>query len=227
MRAPLYHYGIMDKYLIIFDLDGTLVDAYPAIIASLNFTLKALGLAQKSPREIRKAVGWGDVSLLKPFFSRRDLKRAIRIYRRHHESSLRRSVRLMPYAGQLLACLHANGFKLAIASNRPTRFTCIILKKLKLEKFFDKVLCGDRVRFRKPHPQILNTLVRNFKIAKGNVLYVGDMVLDVQTGRRAGIKTAAVATGSSSWSDLKKARPTYLLRNLKELKQECQRAHTP
>jgi len=53
--------------LIIFDLDGTLVDAYPAIINSFNFTMNAMGLPLRDDITIRRAVGWGDRNLLKPF----------------------------------------------------------------------------------------------------------------------------------------------------------------
>jgi phosphoglycolate phosphatase len=211
----------MRKKLFIFDLDGTLVDAYPAIIASFNFTMAKLGYPRKTCDRIRKAVGWGDLNLLKPFIRQEDLGRAISIYRKHHAQALVHGVRLMPHAKQLLLCLKKKGFKLAIASNRPTRFTLLILRVLGIRRLFNRVLCGDRLKLGKPHPLILNILVRDLKTAKTDALYVGDMAIDVQTGKRAGIETAAVATGSSSWEELKKARPTYLYRDLEQMKKGC------
>ena len=128
----------------------------------------------------------------------------------------------MPAAQELLRCLKKEGKKLAIASNRPARFTKIILKSLDASKFFDKVLCADQLRFGKPNPLILHKLIKVFGVSKQDVLYVGDMVIDVQTGKRAGVATAAVSTGSSTPSELKKARPTYLFKDLAALKGECQ-----
>ena len=213
----------MTKKLFIFDLDGTLVDAYAAIISSFNFTLRALGVKTQDEKTIKKAVGWGDQKLLEPFVPAKDLKKALAIYRKHHLHSLKIGTHWLPAAQELLRCLKKNGKGLAIASNRPARFTKIILRSLGALKFFDRVLCADQLKFGKPHPLILNKLIRVFGVSKQDVLYVGDMAIDVQTGKRSGVATAAVATGSSTVLELKKARPTYLFKNLAALKSECQR----
>jgi len=88
-----------------------------------------------------------------------------------------------------LTCLKEKGFKIAIASNRPTRFTHIILRALKVRRIFDKVLCADRLRHGKPNPLILNKLIKGLKVRKDGVLYAGDMALDIETGRRAHVAT--------------------------------------
>ena len=212
----------MTKKLFIFDLDGTLVDAYAAIISSFNFTMRALGVPTQSELTIKKAVGWGDRKLLEPFFRPGELKKALGVYRKHHLHSLKTKTHWLPAAKELLRCLKKKGKRLAIASNRPARFTKIILKSLGASKFFDKVLCADQLKFGKPHPLILHKLIKVFGVSKQDVLYVGDMAIDVQTGKRAGVATAAVATGSSTLLELKKARPTYLFKNLAALKSECQ-----
>ncbi len=215
----------MNKKLFIFDLDGTLVDAYPAIISSFNFTLVKLGYRPQKTAVIRKAVGWGDANLIKPFVRHKDFKKALSIYRLHHAKSIKTGVRWMPQAQALLSCLKKRGALLAIASNRPTKFTHLILKRLGGRAIFHKILCGDRIRFGKPHPLILNRIVRELRIPRKDAVYIGDMVIDVQTGRRAGICTAAVATGSSSAFELKLAKPDYLFRDLKALRHACQ--HPP
>jgi len=58
--------------LIIFDLDGTLVDAYPAIISSFNYTMQKLNYPVQDVLTIRRAVGWGDENLLRPFIKEKD-----------------------------------------------------------------------------------------------------------------------------------------------------------
>ncbi len=211
----------MTKKLFIFDLDGTLVDAYAAIAISFNFTMKRLGYPVVRESVIRKAVGWGDENLLRPFVMKKDLKKALRIYRAHHAISLKKHVRWLSHALALLRCLKTKGAKLAIASNRPTRFTGIILKVLGGRALFDKVLCADKLKAGKPDPLILNEIVRALKVPRQEALYVGDMVIDVQTGKRARIDTAAVATGSSSQAELRKAKPTYLYKDLRYLKSAC------
>ncbi len=77
---------IKDCRLVIFDLDGTLIDAYPAITESFNYVMRGFGYPVRSPRVIRGAVGWGDRNLLAPFVREKDLGRMLVAYRRHHSS---------------------------------------------------------------------------------------------------------------------------------------------
>lgn len=203
--------------LIIFDLDGTLINAYPAIIDSFNFTMKAVGLPARDDTTIRRAVGWGDRNLLAPFVPRQKLARALSIYRSHHTKALVKYSRLFPGVKALLSGLKKRAFLLAVASNRPTRFSRILLKHLGIREYFDLVLCGDKVTYMKPHPQILRTIMARLGVPKDQTLYVGDMDVDAQTGRRAGVKTIMVPTGSSTMPELKKEQPYAIIPCVKAL----------
>jgi len=176
-----------------------------------------LGLRKQTNIVIKRAVGWGDRALLSPFVKRAQLDRALVIYRRHHRKSLLKKVFFMPYAKNLLRYLHKKKYKLAIATNRPNRFTHILLKNLGIEKYFDYILCKDQIRFGKPHPSIINKILRKIKVNKNQVLYVGDMTIDIRTGKKAKVKTFAVATGSSTIGELGKEHPDYLEKNLAKL----------
>ena len=79
--------------LVAFDLDGTLVNAYPAIVKSFNFTMRKMGRPGQSDLTIRRAVGWGDTNLIRPFVSRDDLDEAMATYRNHHKTSLTKYTR--------------------------------------------------------------------------------------------------------------------------------------
>lgn len=203
--------------LIIFDLDGTLVDAYAAIESSFNHVMRKLGLKPKSASLIRRAVGWGDANLLKPYLGGHNLRRALSIYRLHHEHSLLKQSRLYPAVRPLLRKLKARGYKLAVASNRPTRFSLILLRHLRIIEFFDYVLCADKLKRGKPHPEILNKIIRKFGVKKPQVLYVGDMVIDAQAGRSSGVKTVIVTTGSSSLGEIKREQPLKIIPRISRL----------
>ena len=203
--------------LIIFDVDGTLVNSYPAIIASMNYALRKRGLPTQRDDRIRRAVGWGDRELVAAFVDRSDIDKTLALYRQHHKHSLRVEIAFMPYARQLLRHLKKRGYKVAIASNRPRRFLAILLTSLRIEKLFDYVLCKDQISFGKPHPSILNKIIKQLSVPKKNVLYVGDMAIDVKTGKRANVATCAVATGSSSFAELRHAHPDFLYRDLSPL----------
>lgn len=203
--------------LVIFDLDGTLVDAYAAIESSFNYVMRKLGLKPKSASLIRRAVGWGDANLLKPYIGGNNLRSALSIYRSHHEHSLLKRSRLYPSVRPLLRELKARGYKLAVASNRPTKFSLILLRHLRIMEFFDYVLCADKLKRGKPHPAILNKIIRKFRVKKPQVLYAGDMVIDAQAGRRAGVKTVIVTTGSSSLAEIKREHPFKIIPRISRL----------
>jgi len=213
----LPHFFKMKIRLIIFDLDGTLVDAYAAINKSFNYAMRKSGYPVQSAAVIRKSVGWGDRKLLAPFVRGKDLKEVLRIYRKHHASSLIRHSKLLPGARSVLARLKDKGYKLAVASNRPLKFSRLAIRSLKLDRYFSYIACADKIGYAKPKPQILLRILKRFGVKPAEALYIGDMYIDAQAGKNAGIKTIVVPTGSSSKKEIRKAKPYALVRNLKGL----------
>lgn len=203
--------------LVIFDLDGTLVDAYDAIAASFNYTMRRMNLSARSYLTIKRAVGWGDRGLLCPFVPAEKLEAALKIYQAHHKKSLLKKIHLLPGAEYILNYLQGKGYKLAIASNRPKAFSQIVIRRLKLGRFFDYILCGDQLKNPKPQPDIILRIMRRFSVKRKQTLYVGDMTIDVITGKNAKVNTIAVTTGSSSKKELAKLKPLILLPSLAKL----------
>lgn len=206
-----------EKRLIIFDLDGTLVDAYPAIAKSFNYTMKKIGCSRQRIEVIRRSVGWGDRNLLKPFVREKDLNAALLIYRKHHRSALLSGSRPFPGTYRVLTYLKNKGYRLAVASNRPTRFCRILIRHLKLDKYLDYVLCADKLKHAKPHPEILNKIIRRFHVKPQETVFVGDMFIDAQTGRRARVKTIVLTTGSSTRKELEREKPYRIISQLTQL----------
>ena len=104
-----------------------------------------------------------------------------------------------------------------MASNRPSRFTQIILKHLNARDRFDCVVCGDNVARPKPAPDMLEAILKKFALAAGEALYVGDMAIDVETGNRAGVKTVAVVTGSSTREEVAGQNPYKIIGHVAEI----------
>jgi phosphoglycolate phosphatase len=206
--------------LVIFDLDGTLVNAYPAVARSVNYTLKAVGFAPRSHTEIKHSVGAGDRQLMVTFVGEKLADGALSIYRPHHAKILKSQgmVRFLPGALGVLKSLKSNGYKIAIASNRPTRFTRIILNVLGVLKLFDCVLCADHAKRPKPYPDMLWAIAKRLGVDKADVLYVGDMIIDVKCARAAGIRMVATATGSNSKKELKSLKPWRIIGRMSQLK---------
>lgn len=204
--------------LVIFDLDGTLVDAYKAIAQSLNRSLKELNYPLASEDEIRRQVGWGQRYLMECFVKKDDIDRALSIYRQYHKQDLKSGLKFLPGAKELLIDLKNQNFNLAVASNRPTRFSQTILKQLNIQKMIDYVLCPEEGIKPKPSADILLHVLRKFELNSHQAVYVGDMPIDIEAGKNAGITTIGVSTGSSTKEELKAAQPDYILEKISEVR---------
>lgn len=204
--------------LVIFDLDGTLVNAYAAVTESINYMLRKFGYPPARENKIKRSVGWGEVHLISQFVGSGDLAKAVAIYRRHHPAVLRRATKLLPQARGLLGYLKQEGYGLAVASNRATRFTKIIVRELRIADYFDFILCRDKVRRPKPFPDILKAILKKFALKPGEAVFVGDMVVDVQAGHRARVRTIAIGTGSSTRQEIFACKPLKVIRRLEEIK---------
>lgn len=203
--------------LVIFDLDGTLIDAYEAIEKSLNYTLKTLKYKTVGFPAVHKAVGGGDVNFIKTFVKNKHIEEALEIYRQHHKTSLLTYARTIPSAKRMLKSLKKMNYKLAVATNRPEKFSLILLSHLGLEGCFDLITCASTMEELKPEPTLLLRILKELKINPDEAFYVGDMVVDVYAGKNAGVRTVAVMSGSSSESELKKAKPFKLISSIAEL----------
>jgi phosphoglycolate phosphatase len=203
--------------LLIFDLDGTLVDAYPAIARSFNYAMLKSGYPPQDSLTVRRAVGYGDENLLKPFIKIKDIKNALLLYRRHHKNSLVRYARLFAGSRKVLHYLKKKGYHLAVASNRPARFSRILIRHLGIGEYFDYILCADRLRHLKPHPEILEKIVAHFSLSCRQAVFIGDMAIDAQAARRAGIRAILVPTGSSTISEIRRERPYLIIKRITDV----------
>lgn len=203
--------------LVIFDLDGTLIDAYRPISQSFNYTMDKLGYPRLKDLIIRRAVGWGDKNLLKPFVKIKDLNKALFIYRRHHKKSLLKYSKLYPGVYRLMSYLKNKGLLLAVASNRPTPFSMLLIRHFKFNKYFDYVLCADKIRKGKPDPEIIRIIMSKFKVNPFETVYVGDMAIDALAGKRAKVRTIIVTTGSSPKSRIQMEKPYRIIPNILKL----------
>ena len=123
----------------------------------------------------------------------------------------------MPGAAELLAALRRAGKKIGLCSNTPRIFSIAILEHFKLSADFDSVLGPEDVPLPKPAPDMVRVCLERLGVSKESALYVGDMTVDIQTARAAGVPVWIVPTGSDDWQTLKDARPDRLLTDLQEM----------
>jgi phosphoglycolate phosphatase len=202
---------------VLFDFDGTLVDSYPAITASVNHVRSLYGLPPLPEAEVRRHVGRGAAYLLERTVPQGDLTANVEAYRAHHPSVLRSGTTLLPGAADALRVLHGHGFRLGVCSNKPVAFTRELAAYLGVAPYLDVLLGPEDVARPKPAPDMLLASLPRLGLPAAEVLYVGDMVVDVQTARGAGLAVWVVPTGSEERDALARAHPDRLLSGLEEL----------
>lgn len=201
----------------IFDLDGTLVDSYTAITASVNFVRAAHGLLPLPEPEVRKAVGRGAAYLIEHTVPGADLETDLARYRAHHPSVIRPGTHVLPHAREALQALKGFGIKIGICSNKPIAFTKQLLEDFDLSRFAVAVVGPEDAARPKPAPDMLQVALRRLNVDAAHALYVGDMTVDIETARAAGVAVCVVPTGSNDRSTLAAAGPDRLLRDLGDL----------
>jgi 2-phosphoglycolate phosphatase len=201
---------------VLFDFDGTLADSYPAITASVNHVRGLHGLPPLGEPEVRRHVGRGPDHLLRATVGSNDAA-DVAAYKAHHPSVLRAGTRLMPGASEALETLAGRGLRLAVCSNKPVAFTRELLHILGVADRFALALGPEDVARPKPAPDMLLAALPRLGVTADQALYVGDMTVDVQTARAAGVPVWVVPTGSDDIDALTRAKPDRLLRDLREL----------
>jgi len=202
---------------VIFDFDGTLVDSYAAITASVNHVRAAHQLPPLSEPEVRRCVGRGAAYLLEHTVPGTDLEADLALYRAHHPSVLRSGTRLLPGVAETLPVLKNAGLRLGICSNKPASFTRQLLEYLDLTSFFDVVIGPEDAPHVKPAPDMLLAALHRLGVSPAEALYVGDMTVDIQTARAAEVAVWVIPTGSDTKAALLSQQPDRLLSNFREL----------
>ena len=188
--------------VILFDLDGTLIDSAPDIAAAVNRLLAEDGHASLTLDEVRSMIGNGVKKLVERAYAARGItlegaaleettNRMMAIYGDH----LTVETVLMPGAGEILAAYHKARVKLGVVTNKPEAFTRTILEHFGLSEIVDVVVGGDTGPERKPAPDMLNHALAQTGFTASRALMVGDSPADIGAAKAAFMASVAVRGG--------------------------------
>lgn len=183
---------------ILFDLDGTLVDTAPDMVAVLLGMQKDLGLTLLPYDLARSHVSNGAIGLIRLAFPEADdtlVKQLLEEYLDRYEDAVCVDSALFPELGGLLDELDASGRPWGVVTNKPTRMTEPLLAGLGLGSRAACSICGDTLPQRKPDPAPLLLASQQIGVPSEKMVYVGDAARDIEAGRAAGMFTIAASWG--------------------------------
>ncbi len=185
------------RRLLMFDLDGTLIDSGRDIRTAVNLLRKDYGLPPLPLRTVVGYVGDGLGKLVERALRGHpaDLEAATERCAAHYRNHLHDKTRLYPGVRQGLRRLRRAGYLLAVISNKPKSSCVTILRHFRIHGLFAYVLGGGDTRFLKPDPEPLRTVMRRLRIRKDRSWMIGDHKTDLEAGRRAGVRTVFLTHG--------------------------------
>ena len=190
----------MQPTLVVFDLDGTLIDSAPDMHRAVNLMLADLGCPPLTLGDIRSMVGDGASALIARALAARqcvnvDTGKALAEFLHHYETNPTAFTRPFPGVTETLERLQAFGLTLAICTNKPTKLTEMILERLGLSRFFKRVVAGDSLPYRKPDPRALLEVMSGFGAPAAATILVGDSEVDAATAQGAKVPLILMTYG--------------------------------
>jgi phosphoglycolate phosphatase len=193
--------------LVLFDLDGTLVATAPEICDAVNDTLRHFDRVEVRLQQVTDWIGHGTHELLIQALAcsagvsiasvrKSDTLAAIAAaFDRHYQRRCGTRSHLYPQVRETLTTLRAQGVKLAVVTNKESRYTRTLLDAHHLTPLLDWVVSGDTLPTKKPEPAGILACLQKFGVAQARALFVGDSSIDVATARNAGIAVWALPYG--------------------------------
>ena len=209
--------------LILFDLDGTLIETAPEIADAVNDTLEQFGLPRVSQQQVNDWIGHGTRELLiqalasvtatPPEAVRHSVDFAEKeaVFGGHYERRCGTRSHLYPHVREVLEALRQAGVNLVVMTNKEGRYTRTVLDAHRLAPLFDRVISGDTFPVKKPDPMGIDECRQLFGVDRERTLFVGDSSIDVATARAAGVAVWALPYGYNMGEPIEACEPDRVI----------------
>jgi len=209
--------------LVLFDLDGTLVETAPEIFDAVNDTLRYFGMSEVTQQQVNDWIGHGTRELLiqalafsghVPDSTVRtcdSLALSVARFDRHYQQRCGTRSQLYPQVRETLTALRQHGVKLAVVTNKEGRYTETVLNAHHLMPLLDAVVSGDSYPAKKPDPTGVQSCLCRFGVSPERALFVGDSSIDVATARNAGIRVWALPYGYNMGQPIEASAPDRVI----------------
>ena len=209
--------------LLMFDLDGTLIDSRADLTTAVNLMRDHYGLPALPGDTVAGFIGDGIHKLVERALQGTliDVSEAVKVTAGHYREHMLDRTTLYPGVEEGLRRLNGAGHRLALISNKPSAFCGELLAHFGVAECFQLVLGGDDTAHRKPHPEPLQKAMRHFSMPPQQSWMIGDYAIDLQAARQAGCKSVFVTYGIGS---IGQEAPDLIFTSFAELTRHFSRA---
>ncbi|MBI5655569.1 MAG: phosphoglycolate phosphatase [Geobacter sp.] len=184
--------------LIIFDLDGTLIDSLDDLTEAVNHMLSAFDRPHLVRKQVQTLVGQGARRLVEqalPGAEVHDIRKGLDLFLAYNAAHIADQTTPYPGVAETLALLKERGVAMTLVSNKDASLCRTLLEVLGLAGHFEAVYGADSFQARKPSPEPLLHVMRQFKRDAADTVMVGDSINDIAAGKAAGVRTIACTYG--------------------------------
>ena len=206
--------------IILFDLDGTIIDSSLGVTNSVKYALSKLNIEVKSNQELLSYMGPPLLYSFQTFhgLTKEEAEKAIGYYRETYKEKGIFENTVYPGIEELLVKLKEQGFVIGLATSKPEKFAEIILEKLGIAKYFDKICGASLDQSRSEKIDVMKYVLEKLDVTNNKeVLMVGDRMYDINASNALGIDSVGVLFGFGSYEEFEKARATYIVNNALEI----------
>lgn len=206
--------------LLILDFDGTLANTQPLIVQTMQQTLQAVGLPQRSREECARMIGlplkqtFTELMPMSDEMGNRCEATYRELFARNNRPG---TVPLFPGVKETLLELHRRGLILTIATSRYRQSLEAFLEEMGIREIISYIVTPQEVAHAKPAPDMVEAILQHYGLPREEALVVGDAKYDILMGKSAGVKTCAVTYGNGSREELSRAGAHYLIDSFSSL----------
>ncbi len=189
---------------VLFDLDGTLADTAPDLIAALNRAIQKHGFSPVSNEQIKPLISYGAVAMIKQCTDNNEAVQAeiLENMLEDYQINIADQTRLFTGMDNILEIIENKGLKWGVVTNKRQRFTNPLMAALNLTDRAACIISGDSTSNPKPHPEPLLAACKQANVKPEQCVYIGDAAHDIEAGKAAGMKTLAATYGYLKSEDI-------------------------
>jgi phosphoglycolate phosphatase len=210
--------------LVMYDLDGTLIDTAGEIALAVNATLMQYGFTAVAEHQVKAWIGHGTVWLMQQAWpDKRDVhaqatwNMVMENFMQHYKNVVGTISKPYPTVLDTLMKLKKQGIKQAIVTNKEEPYTSKILAQHNMKDLFDVLISGNSLPYKKPDPAVVGYCLEALGETKENCVFVGDSEIDIATAKNAGVTCWVVPYGYNAGRDIAKANPDKMIDSISKV----------